>query len=50
MFLEITPANITELLGYVKGLITDLTPLLLVIVAIGLGIFVFWAIINSIKR
>jgi len=50
MFLEITPANITELLGYAKGLIVDLTPLLLLIIGVGLGVIVFMAVINSIKR
>lgn len=49
MFLEISQANITTMLGYVKGLIEDLTPLLLVILAVGLGIFILWAIISAIK-
>jgi|AntAceMinimDraft_9_1070365.scaffolds.fasta_scaffold113736_2 hypothetical protein len=49
MFLDITTENITELLGYVKGLLTDLSPLLLIVVAVGLGIFVFWGIISAIK-
>jgi len=49
MFLEILPADITTMLGYVKGLITDLTPLLLPIIGIGLGILIVWAIISAIK-
>ena len=49
MFLEITALDITELLGYVKGLLGDLSPLLLLVVAVGLGIFVFWGIISAIK-
>lgn len=49
MFLEITTANITELLGYVKGLITDLSPLLLLVIAIGLGMFIFWGIVSAIR-
>ena len=48
-FFEITPADITEMLGYVKGLISDLQPLLLIIIAVGLGIFIFWAIVSAIK-
>lgn len=49
MFLEITELNITTMLNYVKGLIGDLTPLLLIVLAIGLGIFIFWAIVSAIK-
>ena len=49
MFLDISTENITELLGYVKGLLGDLSPLLLLVVAIGLGIFFFWGIISAIK-
>jgi len=48
-FLEIAPEDITEMLGYVKGLISDLQPLLLIIIAVGLGIFIFWAIVSAIK-
>lgn len=49
-FLDITPENITSMLGYSKDLITDLTPLLLPIIAIGLGIFIVISIIGAIKR
>ena len=49
-FLELTPADISEMLGYVKDLITDLTPLLLPIIAIFLGLTIFWAIVNVIKK
>ncbi|MDD5639023.1 MAG: hypothetical protein PHO28_03925 [Candidatus Pacebacteria bacterium] len=48
-FLEITPDDITTMLGYVKDLISDLNPLLLIVIAVGLGIFIFWAIISAIK-
>lgn len=50
MFLEISGADITLLLGYVKGLIIDLTPLLLIIVGVGVGVIVFEAVINAIKK
>lgn len=50
MFLEITSGNITTLLGYVKGLITDLSPLLLLVVAVFLGLIIFWALVDAIKR
>lgn len=50
MFLDISGADITLLLGYVKGLIIDLTPLLLIIVGVGVGVIVFEAVINAIKK
>lgn len=49
-FLEITSEDITSMLGYSKDLITDLMPLMLPIIAIGIGIFIVVAIINAIKR
>jgi len=49
-FVDILPADITSMLGYSKDLITDLTPLLLPIIAIGLGIFIVVSIIGAIKR
>jgi len=48
-FIDITSDNITAMLGYTKNLITDLTPLMLPIIGIGLGILVVWAIINSFR-
>ena len=48
-FFEITGEDITIMLGYVKGLLLDLTPLLLPIIAIGLGILIFWAIVSSFR-
>lgn len=48
-FITITDQNITDMLGYVSDLLTDLTPLLLPIVAVGVGIFIFWAIVKAIK-
>ena len=48
-FIDIQPEDITAMLGYVKDFITDLTPLLLPLLAIGLGIFIFWAIVSAIK-
>jgi len=49
-FVDILPEHITTMLGYSKDLITDLTPLMLPIIAIGLGIFIVVAIIGAIKR
>jgi hypothetical protein len=48
-FLEISPENITAMLNYTKNLITDMTPLLLPIIAVGLGILIIWAIIGAFK-
>jgi len=49
MFLEITASNTEEVVDYAKGLITDLSPLLLVLVGVAVGIFIFWAIVHAIK-
>lgn len=49
-FFTITETDITTMLGYVGDLVGDLTPLMLPIIAIGLGIFIFWAIVKSISR
>jgi len=49
-FVDILPADIATMLGYSKDLITDLTPLILPIIAIGLGIFIVVSIIGAIKR
>jgi len=49
-FVDILPEHITSMLGYSKDLITDLTPLMLPIIAIGLGIFIVVSIIGAIKR
>ena len=48
-FLTITAEDITTMLGYVSDIIGDLTPLLLPIIAVGVGIFIFWAIIKALK-
>jgi len=49
-FFTITDANVSTTLNYAKGLIEDLTPLLLPIIAVFLGIMIFYAITNSIKK
>jgi len=48
-FISIEPTDITAMLGYTKDLLTDLTPLLLPIIAVAVGIFIFWAIVRAIK-
>ncbi len=48
-FLTITGEDITAMLGYTSDLISDLTPLLLPIIAIGLGVIIVMAIIRAIR-
>jgi hypothetical protein len=48
-FIDIGSDQITLMLGYVKDLLVDLTPLLLPIIGIGLGIIILYAIVNAIK-
>ena len=48
-FFTITNDNITAMLGYVADFIEDFTPLLLPILAVGLGILIIWAIVSAIK-
>ena len=48
-FFTITEANITTTLGYVSDLISDLTPLMLPVIAIGLGLMIFYAIVRAIR-
>lgn len=48
-FITITEADITIMVGYISDLLTDLTPLLLPIVAVAVGIFIFWAIVKAIR-
>ena len=39
----------TAVLANVTGLISDLTPLLTIIVGIGIGLIVFYAIVSAIR-
>lgn len=48
-FFTISEANISTMLGYVGDLITDLVPLLMPIIAVMLGLFIFWAIVKALK-
>jgi hypothetical protein len=49
-FFTITGDNVSTTLSYVSGLISDLTPLLLPIIAVGLGVIIFYAVIGAIKK
>jgi len=48
-FLTITDENVSTTIGYMKDLIGDLTPLLTVIVAVGIGLIIFSVIVNTIR-
>lgn len=48
-FITISEGNMTTLVGYVSDLLADLSPFLLIIVAVGAGILIFWGIIKAIK-
>jgi len=48
-FFTIEEADITAMLGYTSDLISDLTPILLPIIAVMLGLFIFWAIVKALK-
>jgi hypothetical protein len=48
-FITWTPENTTTLLGYIESLISDLTPLLIPIIAIGVGLIIIGAIVRAIR-
>jgi hypothetical protein len=48
-FLSWTPEMTTSMIGYIEDLITDLTPLLIPIIAIGLGLIIFAVIVRVIR-
>jgi hypothetical protein len=47
-FFDITDANITTMIGYIKSFVADFTPLMLPILAIGLGAVILLVIIRAI--
>ncbi len=49
-FFTITNDNITTMLGYVGDLISDVQPLLLAIVGVGLGLVILGAIVGIFKH
>lgn len=48
-FFEITPADMTAIIGYTKDLISDLTPFLTLIIAVGIGLIIFSVIVKVIR-
>ena len=49
MFLTWTSDMTTALLSNITGLINDLSPLLIVVVGVGIGLIVFHAIVSAIR-
>jgi uncharacterized protein involved in cysteine biosynthesis len=49
-FIDIGSGDITQLINYIKDFVTDLTPLWIPIVAIGMGLVIFGAILSAIRR
>jgi len=47
--LDWTPQMTTDLLANIQGTITDLSPLLVSVIAIGIGLIVVGAIISAIR-
>jgi F0F1-type ATP synthase assembly protein I len=50
MGLEFTNEMITDIIGYVQDVFADLMPLILIVVGIGLGIFIFQAVVSSLRN
>ena len=48
-FLTWTPQMTTDMIGYIEDIITDLTPLLVPIIAIGLGLIIFAVILKAVR-
>ena len=48
-FINWTSQNTTDMLGYVTALISDITPLLIPIIAISVGLIIVIAIIRALK-
>lgn len=49
-FFTITASNTEAMIGYAGDLISDITPLLLIIVGVSVGIYIFYALVNAIKK
>lgn len=48
-FITWTEENTSTMLGYTRDIISDLTPLIIPIIAIGLGLLIFTVVIKSIR-
>jgi len=48
-FFEISDADVSTTISHAKNLITDLTPFLTLIIAVGIGLIIFSVIVNVIR-
>mgnify|MGYP001270036895 CR=1 FL=1 len=48
-FFTISSENVSTTIGYVKDVIGDFMPLLVVIVAVGIGLIIFQVLVNVIR-
>ncbi|GAI30989.1 unnamed protein product [marine sediment metagenome] len=48
-FITISDANVSTTIGYIQDFLSDFTPILLPIIAVAIGIFIFWAIVKAIR-
>lgn len=48
-FFDFTGDDVSTMLVYVKDLVADFTPLLIPILAIGLGLLIIYGIVSAIK-
>ncbi|MCJ7786774.1 hypothetical protein MUP06_00965 [Patescibacteria group bacterium] len=49
-FFEFTGGDIVTMLGYIVDFLTDLTPLMLPLIAVSVGLLVYWGIVHSVKK
>ena len=49
-FFTWTPENTSSTIGYMSDMISDFTPLLILVIAIALGLMVFTVIVQVIKK
>jgi len=49
-FITFTASDTASVIDYAGDLITDLSPLLLIVVGVAVGIFIFWAVVGALKR
>lgn len=47
--INFTSENVSSTIAYVRMIITDLSPLLTFVIAVGLGLIIFSVIVNTIR-
>ena len=48
-FFTITSDNVSTTIGYMKDLISDLTPFLTLIIGVAVGLIIFSVVVNTIR-